>query len=52
MKAKLLSLYGDTLVNIGTWFMQRGERFATWVEVINITELEAKLGRDSEGNKL
>ena len=29
---KLKRLYGDTMVNIGVWFMKRGEKYATWIE--------------------
>lgn len=29
--SKLLRFYGDTMFAIGSWFMKRGEKYATWI---------------------
>lgn len=32
--SKLLRFYGDTMFAIGSWFMKRGEKYATWIEFV------------------
>lgn len=29
----LMKIYGDIMVAIGIWFMKRGEKYATWIEL-------------------
>lgn len=31
--SKLLNLYGNAMTSIGIWFMKRGEKYATWIEL-------------------
>ena len=44
MYNKLMRLYGDTMTSIGIWFFNRGERYATWIELpkIDIKDLDVR----------
>jgi hypothetical protein len=36
--SKLLTVYGNTMMSIGTWFIKRGQDYAKWYTMADVSK--------------